>query len=293
MKAPVLTAHCRSLSGLLVFSDLDGTLLDHHDYSYTAAMPALKLLSEAEVPLILTSSKTRSEIQALTGELGLDFPYIVENGAGIIIPDGYFATVDAELPLDDGARLKYFGPPLAGILETLHRLREQSGVRFTGFSEMDDDQVMQRTGLSRQAAGQARSRYFSEPLAWEDSAEAWARFSRLLNGAGLFTLRGGRFIHVMASGDKGAALMWLRNMYMQDHDMRVCTLALGDSDNDSAMLTRADIGIVVRSPVHQPPASALEAGCPVTDLEGPEGWNQAILLIAETMADKQEQSRNE
>ncbi len=292
MKLPVLKNNCGSLSDLIVFSDLDGTLLDHHDYSYASAIPSLELLREAGVPLVLTSSKTRSEIQTLKTELGLDDPFIVENGAGIVLTDDQFPSSDEELPEVDGVRLKSFGPPLSGILETLQRIREQTGARFTGFSEMDDEEVMARTGLSRQAASQARSRDFTEPLAWQDNEEVWQQFSRLLDEAGLFTLRGGRFIHVMASGDKGAALAWLRDRYRQERGRPVCTVALGDSDNDVAMLTRADIGIVVRSPVNEPPAAALAAGCPITDLEGPAGWNQAIQQIAESMADEQEQSRN-
>lgn len=280
------------MSDLVVFSDLDGTLLDHHDYSYTAAVPALDLLRDAGVPLVLTSSKTRSEMQTLKTELGLDDPFIVENGAGIVLTDDQFPSSYEELPEVDGVRLKSFGPQLSGILETVQRVREQTGARFTGFSEMDDAEVMERTGLSRVAASQARSRDFTEPLAWQDSEAAWEEFSRLLGEAGLFTLRGGRFIHVMASGDKGAALGWLRDKYGEQRGRPVCTVALGDSDNDVAMLTRADIGIVVRSPVHEPPAAALAAGCPVTDLEGPAGWNQAIQQIAELMADEQEQSRN-
>ena len=43
---------------LLVFTDLDGTLLDHEDYSYAAANEALAELRSRRIPLILCSSKT-------------------------------------------------------------------------------------------------------------------------------------------------------------------------------------------------------------------------------------------
>ena len=49
---------------LIIFSDLDGTLLDHDDYRWQAADPALARLRAANIPLVLNSSKTVPEILA-------------------------------------------------------------------------------------------------------------------------------------------------------------------------------------------------------------------------------------
>ena len=38
---------------LLVFTDLDGTLLDHDDYGFEPALPALHRLAAAQVPLVI------------------------------------------------------------------------------------------------------------------------------------------------------------------------------------------------------------------------------------------------
>ncbi len=46
----------------IVFSDLDGTLLDHHTYSFQEATEALDALRKRAIPLILCTSKTRSEL---------------------------------------------------------------------------------------------------------------------------------------------------------------------------------------------------------------------------------------
>ena len=70
------------IRNLIVFSDLDGTLLDHGNYSHSAAAPALARLRHLEVPLILASSKTAAEIVPLRDELGFsDCEAIVENGS--------------------------------------------------------------------------------------------------------------------------------------------------------------------------------------------------------------------
>ena len=52
------------MNRLIVFTDLDGTLLDHDDYSFEAARPALAKLETLNIPVILTTSKTATEVSA-------------------------------------------------------------------------------------------------------------------------------------------------------------------------------------------------------------------------------------
>jgi mannosyl-3-phosphoglycerate phosphatase len=69
---------------LLVFTDLDGTLLDIHTYDWQPAMPWLDRLQDYQIPVILCSSKTAAEVIAIQQDLGLEgLPFIAENGAVI------------------------------------------------------------------------------------------------------------------------------------------------------------------------------------------------------------------
>ncbi len=45
---------------LIIFTDLDGTLLDLHTYSFEKSLPGLGLLRQKNVPLVFCSSKTRN-----------------------------------------------------------------------------------------------------------------------------------------------------------------------------------------------------------------------------------------
>ena len=54
--------HDPALPFYLVFTDLDGTLLDHRIYSFEDALPALDFCRKTHVPVILISSKTRAEM---------------------------------------------------------------------------------------------------------------------------------------------------------------------------------------------------------------------------------------
>lgn len=50
---------------LLIFTDLDGSRLDHTDYSYEGALPALDRIARVGWPLVFVTSKTRVEVEPL------------------------------------------------------------------------------------------------------------------------------------------------------------------------------------------------------------------------------------
>ena len=53
----------------LIFTDLDGTLLDYKTYSYKKASKALSLIKKDKIPLIFCTSKTKAEIEYYGKEL--------------------------------------------------------------------------------------------------------------------------------------------------------------------------------------------------------------------------------
>jgi len=70
----------------IIFSDLDGTLLNQDTYSFNEGQKALKLLKKYNIPLIFATSKTRAEIEFWRKKIGNNDPFISENGGGIFIP---------------------------------------------------------------------------------------------------------------------------------------------------------------------------------------------------------------
>jgi mannosyl-3-phosphoglycerate phosphatase len=86
---------------LVLITDLDGTLLDAN-YSCEAAFPALDLLKRLHIPLVLCTSKTRAEVEAVRHQLGNRDPFIVENGGALYVPDGCL-PFDLNTPTRRGA----------------------------------------------------------------------------------------------------------------------------------------------------------------------------------------------
>ncbi|RMG01121.1 MAG: mannosyl-3-phosphoglycerate phosphatase, partial [Nitrospirae bacterium] len=82
---------------VIIFTDLDGTLLRADDYSFSEAKEALSLIKRRGIPLVIVSSKTRAEIEVYREKLGNTHPFVSENGGGVFIPLGYFENTDGEM----------------------------------------------------------------------------------------------------------------------------------------------------------------------------------------------------
>lgn len=246
-------------------TDLDGSLLDHQDYSFDAARPSLALIRQRRIPLVLCSSKTRAEMEVLQRELELDDPFICENGAAICTPQGEAVSVEA------------LAPARSEVLSVLATLRDERGFRFTGFNDLGVEEIAALTGLSSGAAALAAAREYSEPLRWEDSEERKREFLACLQDHGLVALQGGRFLSVAGPGDKGLALQHLRKHYASD----AVVIALGDSPNDESMLAAADIAVIIRSERSESLAPKGPQRIVRTRQRGPSGWQEAMSVLLE------------
>ncbi len=258
----------------VILTDLDGTLLDHEDYTYRGALPALERIRRDGLPLVFVTSKTRSEVEVLHHEMRLDEPFIVENGGGIYFPPRY-----AHFRIDGGNpagryRLQALGRPYKEIRAFVTGVRDRFGVR--GFGDLDVREIGARAGLDQDAAARARQREFSEPFVIEDESYL-PELSRLAHGSGLRIERGGRFHHFVAAGqDKGAAVQRLQHVFRSNYMEPVRFIGLGDAPNDRPLLRAVDIAVLVPNPA----VAKMDKNIPgliVARLPGSRGWGEAVL----------------
>lgn len=257
---------------LMIFTDLDGSLLDHHDYSWQPAQPWLDKLSAAQIPLILTTSKTPAEVAGLQSSLHLTHqPFIAENGAIIHLPP------DWQTP--DTGPVHTAGAGYSDIRQALVALRQRYDFEFRGFGDVTPKQVAVWTGLSETEATLAMQREASEPLVWFGNDLDFAHLKKCLAREGLALTRGGRFWHVMGvDAGKGQAVQWLAARYQQWQDKPVVSIGLGDGPNDLSMLEAVDYAVVIKGhhthdmPLHRnDPARVFR-----TTEFGPQGWSQGL-----------------
>ncbi len=242
-----LAARCLPMIDVryILFSDLDGTLLDAKTYGFAGAEPALAALGSTEsFPLILMTSKTAEETLGYVRALETGESFSVENGGGIYIakhrvavpPPGSIAD-GAYHRLDQGAPIERLS---AFLLEFNHRY----GTAIRALTDLTVDEAASATGLAPEEAARALRRAFDLPLLLPPGAESALDDLRAeAEAAGLTIVDGGLFPHLKGPSDKGSAFDLLLPHYRGPGGTR--TVALGDSANDGPMLTKADVAVLI------------------------------------------------
>ncbi len=266
-------------SSIVIFSDMDGTLLDHHTYSFAAAQPTLDALAERSVPVIPNTSKTFVEMVELRDKIGLHGPFAIENGAALFIPHGFFKQKPAGTIWQDGFWCKSFISSKGYWLKLLEIVKADFAGEFTHFSEMSLSDLMAATGLSEANARLAAKRQFGEPVMWLGSDARKAEFIEAVSERGATPLEGGRFIHISGDCTKGKALNWFMEEYRRQTAVTATSIALGDGKNDIAMMEAADIAIRIASPTHQPPEINKKENVYTSTKHGPEGWTEMLTQL--------------
>ncbi|WP_412973019.1 HAD-IIB family hydrolase [Glaciecola sp. MF2-115] len=268
----------------IIFTDLDGTLLDHFDYSHSDAKACLDRLISLEIPIIPNTSKTFAEVLELRQLIGLDGPFVIENGAAVIIPNNFFPLKPRDCVWKDGFWIKTFSPKRAHWLGLVQKLKPEFGQLFEAFNDMTLQRIIELTGLTETEATLSSQRQFGEPLLWCGNDEELKKFTSILQGFGARPVSGGRFLHVCGDCSKGKALTWLVNEYQRQHNnIPICSIALGDGNNDVSMLEEADIAVRIASPTHEPPILNRETDLYTSEFFGPKGWAEVLdQLIPET-----------
>ncbi|ULA65308.1 MAG: hypothetical protein LZF86_190611 [Nitrospira sp.] len=273
----------------LVFTDLDGCLLDSLTYSFEAARPALERLQANHVPIVLVSSKTRAEIEPLRQRLNHHGPFIVENGGAIFVPLDTF-----RFPLDRARRRANYhvielGTPYAMLRDVLKQIEDAVGTPLIGFGDLSHNEIIELTGLSPEAARQATLREYDEPYLVQGPASIATEVCRQIVARGLQWTKGGRFFHLTGLTDKGQAALTLLHYYKRQWRMDgplddIETVGIGDSLNDLPLLLAVDHPVLVQKPdgsydpdIHVPQLIRAQG-------VGPVGWNQAVLDLLKLAA---------
>lgn len=277
---------------VLIFTDLDGTLLDHYTYQADAALETIAQIKSANIPIILNTSKTLAELASIREELALDTPFIIENGAAVFIPKTTFTTQPAGTRETGEYWIKEFSSSQEHWLDLLENGMTEFEGQYTGFSKFSERELSELTGLSLANATQAKQRQYGEPIQWLGDEPTKQRFINRLVDLGANVVQGGRFIHVGGYCDKGQALIWLTEQYRRHFsDQTLYTIALGDGENDIAMLEAADKAVQVRSPVHDFPSLYRKYKTTQTTLYGPAGWAEALQALLFTQPLTQSKTR--
>ena len=264
----------------IVFTDLDGTLLDARTYAWEPAAPALAALKARGVPVVFCTSKTLAEAALWAERLDCPGPHIVENGGGIAwprdlpLPDGVAGEIE------EGWTIVPLGAPYDSLRAALRDIASDAGCRLSGLGDWTVAEIAMLTGLPMEEAGRARRRRFDEPFriigADEEACGSAVRLSAAKRGFSV--VRGGRFWHLFGHGGKGAAVKRLVDL-LPCPSGRWLTVGLGDAENDLPMLDAVDVPILM--PRHD---GTYDPAVSVPRLRrarepGPVGWAEEVRAV--------------
>jgi mannosyl-3-phosphoglycerate phosphatase len=281
---------------LIIFTDLDGTLLDFDTYSYKIAKPLIKKIKSKGIPLVFCTAKTKAENEHYRKQLKINDPFIVENGGAIFIPKNYFhfdfscRKVKKFLSRHGVCRKilqKYYlielGAPYKKIRRALQKIKKHTGFRIIGFGDMTAKQIAQDAGFSGKKshlkmAFRAKQKMYNESFIFQEPRKKEKILNQAIKKLGFNLVHGGRYYNIMGkNADKGKAVKILTKFFEKEYkNKEICTIGLGDSLNDLPMLKTVDIPILVQKPSGiWEPKIKIKKMIKIKGI-GPFGWTKAL-----------------
>jgi mannosyl-3-phosphoglycerate phosphatase len=259
----------------ILFTDLDGTLLDEKTYAYEPALSAIRTLQERGIPIVFCTSKTFQEVRHIQHIMGISDPCIVENGGAVYYQARTRSKAWKRISL---------GVPYKELVSYLAKIKRMVSCPVQGFSDMAVEEIAKDCGLSLDEARRAKQREYDEPFKLHSpSQDDLERIAELTKEWNLIWTQGGRYHHICGRSDKGLAVRRLSEL-VEKRVGPIRTVGVGDSPNDLPMLKSVNVPVIVMRPDGSYNPRLLE-GLPSAIRApgiGPQGWNAAVLdLMAE------------
>lgn len=259
----------------VVFTDLDGTLLDLFDYSYAPAIPMLAALKNASIPVVFCTAKTFAENEYYRKEMGIGDPFIVENGGAIFIPKNYFSFLSKATDRGDYYVIE-LGVSYEKIRNVLMEIRKETGFKIKGFGDMTVLEIARDANLSVEMAELAKKKEYNESFIFDEPKEKENILFEKIREKGFNIIHGGRYYNIHGKDtDKGKAVKVLTKLFKKEYG-EVMTIGIGDSANDIPMLKAVDKRAVVKN--------KKGGWLDISDAykakdEGPRGWAEFVELV--------------
>jgi len=256
-------------SKILIFTDLDGTLLDRDNFKFDKIINYIKELIQKDIYIIPNSSKTLAEINNFNLELDEDLPFIVENGAAIY----KLNLINSSFP--EKISLSRETSEILKIFEKKVSIKFRSKCKF--INKLSIDKQLKILGLSKQKIRLALKREYTVPLLFEGSKTEKISFFKSVSDAGLSLQEGGRVINLCDKVSKAQAMKKVIKIFKKISKEELITIGVGDNFNDLEMLKNSDIPCLVFNDKFTMEKININ-NCLVSKKPAPEGWEEVVKL---------------
>ena len=228
---------------IIFLTDLDGTLLNFNDFSFDTIRSNILEFIKDGIDIIPVSSKTRPEMTEFCTALGVNLPFIYENGAGF--------CSDARTSNQNDVIVGMSKDALMQIWEGNIPVELKADCKF--LSEMDMTECSALLGLSGARLKLALARSHTALLKFNGDKTALTLLNIYLERAGLTLQKGGRIFCLSGLHNKAS---FIENFRQKNPNKSAnFIVAFGDGNNDIPMLNAADFACIIPRPngEHLPP----------------------------------------
>ena len=221
---------------VVIFTDLDGSLLHRDTFKFDSIKDYIVSLVNNGIIIIPNSSKTEKEIENFNTELGVDLPYISENGSsiyGLNLINKHFPN-KIILSREKEELLKIFND----------KVPEQIKNKCIQISKMSKKVQENILGKKDERLKDALDRKYTLPFLFKGDRNEKNRLLKLLNTNSLTLQEGGRVSNLCDNVNKVKSMNRVVKI-LKKIEEKIITIAVGDNYNDLDMLKNCDIPCLV------------------------------------------------
>ena len=224
---------------ILIFTDLDGSLLDKETFKFDVIKDYFKELVRNGIIIIPNSSKTEAELLDFNEQNNLDLSFITENGSSI----------------HGLNKIHHNLPDKIIISRTINEIRnvyeENINLDFknktTHILELEIEVQQKILGLPLDKIKLAIKRDHSLPIKFNGTETEKNEFTKILKNSGLTIQTGGRLMNVCDNVNKSIAMSKALQLIRKQLDDEVITIGVGDNENDIEMIEQTDYPCLVKN----------------------------------------------
>ena len=271
----------------LIFTDLDGTLLDHENYSFGTNKKMISTIINNKNEIIFNTSKTFSECKKLLKELKLlNMPFSTENGALIYFPKIRFNKIKNSSSFESYWRIR-----IAKLTsKNWHKFLKLKQKKYNFLIAQDLSPKILKKYTNLNNTNMMLDREASQIILWEDNPTKLKLFKKdLKTEKDGVLINGSRFIQISSICNKRIAKKLISHAYdIQFRDKySINTIALGDSKNDIDMLNSCKYSCLVKNSSDAYPKLHPNKKNVFKSLKlAPDGWSEVLYILNNTLENK-------
>ena len=254
---------------IFIFTDLDGSLLHRETFNFDIIKSFIKKCHSSGIFIIPNSSKTKIEIENFLEKLGLELPFIVENGSAIYnlyLLDKSFPK-EKILSRSKEDLLKIFNENFHYSLKTKIKLLEK----------MPTKEVVEILGQPLDGIRQAMDRHYTHPFIFNGSESEKLSLIEKAHRIGINIQEGDRLLSLGDNLNKSKAMLDVLSYFNRDD---IVTIGIGDNKNDIEMLDSSDFPCLIRNNNFN--FEGLDNKNYIfSEKEAPLGWQEVVELVLE------------